>query len=826
MEATLTVELLAKIDGLTNSLEAAQTKLQKFGEAAKDIGAKMTASLTLPILAFGGAAVKAFGDIQSLKNGLTAVTGSAKETNIQFSRLTQLAKLPGLGLKEVTEGSINLQVIGFTAEKAEKSIKAFGNAVATVGKGRAEFERATYGLAQLANTDFPLGEDLNIIKDAIPQVTPLLKEAFGSARSDELKELGVTSAQVVDAIVNGLDKLPPVTGGVNAAFENMKDGIFSNLSRVGDIINQNLDISALADRVVNSLTKITDLFETLSPAVQKAVLIIAGLTAALGPLLYIIGLMTTSVIPTLVSGMAVLSGAITAVTLPVAAIAIAIGAAVYLIIKYWDDIVAYFTTGEGKSVFDELLNAFDAAIQFIKDAWRDFVKLLKDFWENWGDDIIRIAKFYFGIISTYFKTVFKVIGSIFQAGSAILSGEWQKAGDILLDMTKNIWNGIISIITNVVTAGGKLIAKFFEFIGLENFGKKFETLNTAIATFLKDKLTFDVKATVRAADGSSVVASDEEGTIIKKTQSKAVAALSEQAKAAVDIYKELQKALAKIGTDTTIEGMAKRTENIARAYRSAKDAMIDAGFAENSKEVRDLTAKMLLYSQSLDVVIDKVKNKDFSLTPKLDLTPIEFDKKAIEFQQKIIDFGQTITTTLQSAMTEGLSGIGEAIGGALASGAGILEAVGTSMLGTLGGLLVQLGKIAIQTGIGLLAIKKAFESLNPVVAIAAGVALVAFGSLIKGSLSKLGGGTDSAPTAKGPSIKAFAKGGIIYGPTMALMGEYAGASSNPEVVAPLNKLKDLIGGGQPTVVNASVGISMRELVVKIRQEEKLMGRMG
>ncbi len=48
----------------------------------------------------------------------------------------------------------------------------------------------------------------------------------------------------------------------------------------------------------------------------------------------------------------------------------------------------------------------------------------------------------------------------------------------------------------------------------------------------------------------------------------------------------------------------------------------------------------------------------------------------------------------------------------------------------------------------------------------------------------------------------FAGGGVIYGPTLGLMGEYAGASNNPEVVAPLNRLKQLIqpvdgiGGGR------------------------------
>ena len=44
------------------------------------------------------------------------------------------------------------------------------------------------------------------------------------------------------------------------------------------------------------------------------------------------------------------------------------------------------------------------------------------------------------------------------------------------------------------------------------------------------------------------------------------------------------------------------------------------------------------------------------------------------------------------------------------------------------------------------------------------------------------------------AIPAFADGGIVSGPTVGLMGEYAGANTNPEVISPLNKLKELIGG--------------------------------
>jgi hypothetical protein len=42
------------------------------------------------------------------------------------------------------------------------------------------------------------------------------------------------------------------------------------------------------------------------------------------------------------------------------------------------------------------------------------------------------------------------------------------------------------------------------------------------------------------------------------------------------------------------------------------------------------------------------------------------------------------------------------------------------------------------------------------------------------------------------SVPKFADGGIAYGPTLGLFGEYSGAANNPEVVAPLSKLRDLI----------------------------------
>lgn len=50
----------------------------------------------------------------------------------------------------------------------------------------------------------------------------------------------------------------------------------------------------------------------------------------------------------------------------------------------------------------------------------------------------------------------------------------------------------------------------------------------------------------------------------------------------------------------------------------------------------------------------------------------------------------------------------------------------------------------------------------------------------------------------------MADGGLAFGPQIAMIGEYAGASTNPEVVAPLNKLKGLMGGSQTIEVVGNI----------------------
>lgn len=77
------------------------------------------------------------------------------------------------------------------------------------------------------------------------------------------------------------------------------------------------------------------------------------------------------------------------------------------------------------------------------------------------------------------------------------------------------------------------------------------------------------------------------------------------------------------------------------------------------------------------------------------------------------------------------------------------------------------------------------------------------------------------------SIPKFANGGIVSGPTLGLMGEYPGSKSNPEVIAPLDKLKGMIGqgGGQNVNVGGEFKINGQDLVVALQRADRNRSRI-
>ena len=77
------------------------------------------------------------------------------------------------------------------------------------------------------------------------------------------------------------------------------------------------------------------------------------------------------------------------------------------------------------------------------------------------------------------------------------------------------------------------------------------------------------------------------------------------------------------------------------------------------------------------------------------------------------------------------------------------------------------------------------------------------------------------------AIPKFADGGIVSGPTLGLMGEYNGARTNPEIIAPLDKLKNLIepvGGGGMAIVGGDITLKGSDLKIALSRQDRIDNR--
>ena len=97
--------------------------------------------------------------------------------------------------------------------------------------------------------------------------------------------------------------------------------------------------------------------------------------------------------------------------------------------------------------------------------------------------------------------------------------------------------------------------------------------------------------------------------------------------------------------------------------------------------------------------------------------------------------------------------------------------------------------------------EKAMALMNAIIntaqAVTSALTVPGIGPILAGIVGALGAA--QIAVIQSTPLPTFAEGGIVSGPTVGLMGEYAGANSNPEVIAPLSKLKSMMSSGQQTV---------------------------
>ena len=333
------------------SLANIERQMRSSGQRLSKIGTDLTLSLSLPLAAFGVAAIKSAGDIESLTLALKSQLGTADAAAKELDNLTKSALKPGIGLEQAVRGSVRLQGIGLSADEARKTIEEMGNAIASTGGSAQELDGVTKQFAQIISKGRILQEDITILSENMPQISNLMQKAFGTANVEAIRNMGVTGKEFVLQITKMAEGLPRVESGIKNGIGNAIDSLKQSAAKVGFAINEAFDVTGAIENVSSAVLALAQGFQALDPSIQKTILGFAGLLISIGPLikakgaLELAGSQIVSVWGSMVgAGKALagtadaMSGALTRVKLALGIVAIVVGvaAAVYSLSESFD----------------------------------------------------------------------------------------------------------------------------------------------------------------------------------------------------------------------------------------------------------------------------------------------------------------------------------------------------------------------------------------------------------------------------------------------------------------------------------------------------------
>jgi len=524
------VETESKLDHFEKKLHESTSKMHKFGKAAKETGSKMkgigssaknvggtmTASMTAPIIGGMFAVTESTEEFRETLGRLETNAENAQlSTDKMKKRLTELS-----GVNEDANANVealsNLMAAGFDEEGMTQAVNALSGAVVKF-PDTMKIEGMADGLQETLATGKAIGPFAEILErmgmDLDTFNEGLAKAAEnGNAQNYVLQTLAET----------GL-------ADVNKKYrENNKELVKSRESQANfqqSMAELGKTLAPIVTKITDKVRQLVDWFNNLGPQGKKVALIIAGIAAAMGPLIMVIGVVI-SAIGSLVSiagalsiGLAPLIGIITGV---VAAIGLLIAGFVLaykkldwfkkMVDTVWeyikksfknalDFLKALFTgdfegmkeaasnqmeliKGVIKKVWGFIKDVFYASLKWISDKLGLDFKEMKNVVDKYFNMVWGIIKDVWGFIKNTFKNSLKFVKSL-------LTGDFEGMKEAVSDQMDNIW-------TTIENIWGKVM-DFFEDIDLKEIGKN---IMQGMVNGIKDKASDIANAAKNAVNGA------------------------------------------------------------------------------------------------------------------------------------------------------------------------------------------------------------------------------------------------------------------------------------------------------------------------------------
>lgn len=371
----------------TRQMELAGAKMREVGDKVTDVGKNMSMKVTAPIVAAGAVAFKMAADTQDAMGATDQVFKGAAESMKSWA--ASLETYYGIAKGEALEygnmmGSMLQNIGGLTEDEAAKQsqtlIKLAGDLTAMYGGTTQDAVRALTGALKGNNT--MLDNYGMAANDAMVKTKALEMGLYdGKGAMDLATKQAATLALIMEQSAAAQGQAAREADGASGSMRAFMTETKNLSNSLGEVL------LPIITPLLSSLSGLIKAFSNLSPAAQKTIVAVAAIAAAIGPVLIVTGKVISSVgvimgsFGKLAAFLPSLGTVFTALTGPIGiiiAIVAALAAGVYLVIKNWDKISAFFSNlwEAVKNIFS---SAWEAITNFLSGALQGIISLFRQY---------------------------------------------------------------------------------------------------------------------------------------------------------------------------------------------------------------------------------------------------------------------------------------------------------------------------------------------------------------------------------------------------------------------------------------------------------------